>query len=88
MLLSANVTSECTETVNLSCFIALPAENRGLAVQYVDEKRFYSHKIHSTLFPMIRRFPGKVKDYTLLGLLNHEDKCNETIRHGETSQTA
>jgi len=31
-VINANVTSECTETVNLSCFIALPAENRGFAV--------------------------------------------------------
>ena len=37
---------------------------------------------------MIRRFPGRLKDYTLLGLLDHEDKCNETIRHGETFQRA
>jgi len=50
MLFSANVTSECTETVNLGCFIALPAENRGLAVQYMDEEDFIRTKATAFCF--------------------------------------
>jgi len=61
----------------------------SVRVQYMDEKYIIRKKSHCIFFLLIiRRFSGKVKDDTLLGLLDHEDKYNETIRHGETSQRA